>query len=454
MVMMVMMLGIEADLEYKKIDTPFSMPPRYLPAHAQLNNYWTFNGGGEHPSTEGSDLIMQTDLWDFDLSNNIWINKTGLATNSYPPAHSRAAVYRPSTSEYIFFGGSPADCSALYSIPRSFSSSASLSTSYVATHIPCPLSFHSHIIGHSLVLVPSSTPSDPTSFDTIYLFGGTEDLVDEIPPGIGLTFKLLLPINIRLSNLSHSDLKWVQIGTQSNAQPEARYYASLDYIQSQNQLILFGGTRHLKSATQSGYNFDDLWNFDLESETWTRIALDPTCHPEPRCLHATTPYSTFGLFIHGGVSEHAITFSNLWFYHVIDQKFVIFKTSGWKAPFREGHSMTYYNNSAGKEWIYIYGGDVEIGKPITSGQMWSVEVGKAKMGCGEGVGGIGECVGVWANCEGVDEDDTLAPGGEGKRGVILVVVIVVLVIGVGVLGWMGYYYWKKQQMNKVVEPMN
>jgi len=84
LVLMVIVSNVGADLVYEHIATPFSMPARYLPAQAQLNNIWTYSGGGEHPSIEGAELEMETDLWDFDLNNNIWINKTGITKKQLP----------------------------------------------------------------------------------------------------------------------------------------------------------------------------------------------------------------------------------------------------------------------------------------------------------------------------------------------------------------------------------
>jgi N-acetylneuraminic acid mutarotase len=79
------------------------------------------------------------------------------------------------------------------------------------------------------------------------------------------------------------------------AVPANRCHHTLSPVPDSDQALLFGGFSR-------GTRFNDTWRFDLESETWTQLAIDGTV-PAKRCLHASVFIASRSeLLMFGGIA--------------------------------------------------------------------------------------------------------------------------------------------------------
>lgn len=102
---------------------------------------------------------------------------------------------------------------------------------------------------------------------------------------------------------------WIELPSEGG--PSARSNHVAVVAPEQDKLIIFGG-----NASDDGLAFiplDDTWAFDLEAETWTQISTTNT--PSARLFHAATVASDDTILVFGGGDENAFLgpfFRDLW----------------------------------------------------------------------------------------------------------------------------------------------
>jgi hypothetical protein len=91
--------------------------------------------------------------------------------------------------------------------------------------------------------------------------------------------------------------KWAN-RTVVGAAPEARSGAVMVFDSARNKIVLFGG------RSGSGYNFEDTWEYDTTTSTWTNVSMAGS-HPSARCQQVMAYEKSTGkvLLFGGGRSD-------------------------------------------------------------------------------------------------------------------------------------------------------
>ncbi len=144
--------------------------------------------------------------------------------------------------------------------------------------------------------------------------------------------------------------------------PSARDYCQMVYDPVGNDLLLFGG------ADDSG-DRNDLWAFDVTSNTWTRLSPSGTL-PPPREGHAMTyELDSKQVLVFGGLnSDSGTLFNDLWAYDVTANAWTKLDPTGPAPAVRESTAMAYDPDSL---QVLIFGG-LSLGDDADTelGDMW------------------------------------------------------------------------------------
>ena len=127
--------------------------------------------------------------------------------------------------------------------------------------------------------------------------------------------------------------------------PAARLYHA-SFVTNQ-KLYVFGGTNKIETSGQEFFN--DLWEFDLESESWVSVEVTGSI-PSPRSNFAFSQIATEFLFIFGGRGSEGYL-NDMYYLHVPTKKWHKFTNIG-EWPSARSHACLTGNANG----IYVVGG--------------------------------------------------------------------------------------------------
>jgi hypothetical protein len=99
-----------------------------------------------------------------------------------------------------------------------------------------------------------------------------------------------------------------------------------------------------------------MWKYSTEENSWSAVHppspfIDPKLWPASRCGHSAVVWGNY-IYVYGGFLHGAFPTSQLWKYHVIDQKWTLEAPVNEKAPpARYQHCAASYHNR-----LVIFGG--------------------------------------------------------------------------------------------------
>ncbi len=174
---------------------------------------------------------------------------------------------------------------------------------------------------------------DPNNQEII-LFGGLEDPMHH-------DWESLLRNDTWIYNIKTNSWKLLLL----DVQPDERYSHSMVYNPMSNSVLLFGG------VTAYG-RVNDLWEFSLESKTWTNLeesSTPPVRSSSPLVYDANNNR----IILFGGYGAFDILLSDTWTYHLENKTWtqIISLT---KPAKRYGHSMVYDSDN---EYMILFGGN-------------------------------------------------------------------------------------------------
>lgn len=242
---------------------------RCSPSSAVYKDYLIIFGG----TTE--DYSFSNECFSFDTKNKIWTNLTKYYKGDIPQPTSGhvSVVYRDSL---FIHGGIILENYKLYEFN-------------LITHIWKKRKDGPPLLVHSGVVYK----------DKIYLFGGQENFV---------------PSN-RLYEYNFLKDEWKQILGKGDI-PSPRQDHSAAIIG--DSMFIFGGEVVNLSLK------NDFYEFNLISQIWKRVYLDPECIPTPRRGHSLIPYKEY-IVIFGGESQKMKT-NDIYFYHTKQRKMIKMKS--------------------------------------------------------------------------------------------------------------------------------
>jgi N-acetylneuraminic acid mutarotase len=137
---------------------------------------------------------------------------------------------------------------------------------------------------------------------------------------------------------------WTVLATSGDT-PAPRGYFAMAYDPTTESTILFGG-----SAGDT--KFGDTWAFDLTSKTWTKMANAGSSPPaRDYCQMVYDPVGN-KILLFGGAGDSG-DLNDLWAFDVTTDSWTKLKPSGTPPPAREGHAMVYEPN---KKQVLVFGG--------------------------------------------------------------------------------------------------
>jgi len=176
---------------------------------------------------------------------------------------------------------------------------------------------------------------------------------------------------------SDGDMYWNKVDVPAATAPPARWQHTADYSHSLNSIIVFGGFGEVDKPGGSS-RLNDLWTFDVTSETWTKPKLSTTTNsidscppwtpglaqkdsPYPRGAHASSLVSSGScLVIFGGYGGRGgytrKDLSDLHVFHIPTCQWYSVKTAGVPPPARSGHKLLSSLSSNGHDNLYVMGG--------------------------------------------------------------------------------------------------
>jgi hypothetical protein len=167
---------------------------------------------------------------------------------------------------------------------------------------------------------------------------------------------------------------WTKI-PETGGGPSARDYCQMVYDPVGNDLLLFGG------ADDSG-DRNDLWAFDVTSNTWTRLSPSGTLPPAREGHAMTYEPDKKQVLVFGGLnSDSGTLFNDLWAYDVTANTWTKLDPTGPAPSVRESTAMAY---DPGSLQVLIFGG-LSLGDNADSelGDMWGFARGTEAMAWGK-----------------------------------------------------------------------
>ena len=99
-------------------------------------------------------------------------------------------------------------------------------------------------------------------YEGIYSFGGISD-----EPS---SSKLWTNNDVRFMKVGQGCKEWIVLDI-AGAPPEPRYFHSMDYFESNNMIVIFGG--RIESINyKENFSLNDVWLMDLKSLEWINLA--------------------------------------------------------------------------------------------------------------------------------------------------------------------------------------
>ncbi|GAB4206452.1 MAG: hypothetical protein OHK0013_23160 [Sandaracinaceae bacterium] len=142
---------------------------------------------------------------------------------------------------------------------------------------------------------------------------------------------------------------WSELAT-NGGPPPARSSPALQYDAARDRVILFGGNSSTSGLTLTGMG--DTWSFDLASGTWTEIT---SAGPSPRLFHASAVAGD-RMYVFGGTPDFDGPFLNdLWALDLTTDTWSEVTTTGDVPDTRFGAEMVY--DAAGNRIFLLFGHD-------------------------------------------------------------------------------------------------
>jgi hypothetical protein len=172
---------------------------------------------------------------------------------------------------------------------------------------------------------------------------------------------------------------WRQVATGSPA-PRARAHHPLVYAEGWNALFVYGGyTNDAVNGTGlfTPENYlSDLWRFDLDTETWDQLVFDEAGGPGHRDnakLIPDEPNNRIWLF--GGSQFDGTTLSDLWYFDLNTGTWTRVDTAmTGPAPAPRFGQFYFSRKTATAYELYIFGGATAEFAPVLLNDMWRLTI--------------------------------------------------------------------------------
>lgn len=170
------------------------------------------------------------------------------------------------------------------------------------------------------------------------------------------------------------DMYWNKVDVPLSTAPPARWQHTAEYSDQLNGIIIFGGFGEVDTPGGS-CRFNDLWTFDVKSESWSKPQLSFTSSidscppwtsspvsdsPAPRGAHASAIISSGSCLVvfggYGGESGYTRRdLSDLHAFHIPSCQWHLVDTTG-APPARSGHKLLANLSDNGHDNLYVMGG--------------------------------------------------------------------------------------------------
>ena len=75
--------------------------------------------------------------------------------------------------------------------------------------------------------------------------------------------------DMRLMKVGHGPKEWIVLDV-AGTPPDPRYFHSMDYFESNNMIVIFGGRKECKIKSEN-FTLNDVWLIDLKSLEWINL---------------------------------------------------------------------------------------------------------------------------------------------------------------------------------------
>lgn len=172
---------------------------------------------------------------------------------------------------------------------------------------------------------------------------------------------------------------WKQVAAGA-PMPRARAHHPLVYAEGWNALIVYGGyTNDAVNGTGlfTPENYlGDLWMFDLDTETWQQFVFDETSGPGRRDNAKLIADEHNGrIWLFGGSQFDGTTLSDLWFFDLQTATWTRVDTAvTGPAPSPRFGQFTFSRKTATAYELYLFGGATAEFAPVLLNDMWRLTI--------------------------------------------------------------------------------
>ncbi|WP_437931581.1 kelch repeat-containing protein [Sorangium sp. So ce291] len=172
---------------------------------------------------------------------------------------------------------------------------------------------------------------------------------------------------------------WKQVATGSPA-PRARAHHPLVHAEGWNALLVYGGYTNdavngTGTFTPENY-LGDLWRFDLDTETWDQLVFDEAAGPGHRDnAKLIADEHQGGIWLFGGSQFDGTTLSDLWYFDLDTGTWTRVDTAmTGPAPAPRFGQFYFSRKTATAYELYLFGGATAEFAPVLLNDMWRLTI--------------------------------------------------------------------------------